>query len=350
MGRPARGRRPVARAPDEDRAHARRTRAPSPTGRPPSSPTTRTGGTARRSTAATRRSRRRSGAASTASCGSTSGGLVPHDVEAHVDLTGRRRATSGSASRSCTRSSCASTTRSATTCTPRIPALSDDELFDKARLVVAALMAKIHTVDWTPAIIAHPTTVRGMRTNWWGLEGEWLGKRIGRRTSNEVIRGIPGTPTDHHGVPYSLTEEFVCRLPHAPADPGRVQLPLARRRHAHSRSGRFAELGVLHVRERFDEHVDERRALLVRHLASGRDHAAQLPALPPAFRHGRRDARRPRRRSTSCASASAACRATTSSAGCSTSSRTTRSRRWPTRPSTPRTCAGSTATSSRWTR
>jgi hypothetical protein len=24
-----------------------------------------------------------------------------------------------------------------------------------------------------------------------------------------VIRGIPGTPTDHHGVPYSLTEEFV---------------------------------------------------------------------------------------------------------------------------------------------
>ena len=44
--------------------------------------------------------------------------------------------------------------------------LGDDELFDKARLVVAALMAKIHTVDWTPAIIAHPTTVRGMRANW----------------------------------------------------------------------------------------------------------------------------------------------------------------------------------------
>ena len=30
-------------------------------------------------------------------------------------------------------------------------------------------MAKIHTVDWTPAIIAHPTTVTGMRVNWWGL-------------------------------------------------------------------------------------------------------------------------------------------------------------------------------------
>ena len=49
-------------------------------------------------------------------------------------------------------------------------------------------------------------------------------------TTNEVIRGIPGSPTNHHGVPYSLTEEFVVRLPHAPADPGRLQLPLARRR------------------------------------------------------------------------------------------------------------------------
>src|SRR5437867_2979084 len=90
------------------------------------------------------------------------------------------------------------------------PELSEDELYDKARLVVAALMAKIHTTDWTPAIIAHPTTVTALRTNWWGLEGERLDKRLGRITNNEVIRGIPGSPTDHHGVPYSLTEEFVC--------------------------------------------------------------------------------------------------------------------------------------------
>ena len=38
-----------------------------------------------------------------------------------------------------------------------IPSWSDDELFDRARLVNAALMAKIHTVEWTPAIIGHPT-------------------------------------------------------------------------------------------------------------------------------------------------------------------------------------------------
>jgi hypothetical protein len=89
------------------------------------------------------------------------------------------------------------------------PERSDDELYDNARLVVAALMAKIHTVDWTPAIIAHPTTVKALHTNWWGIEGETLDKRLGRITGNEVIRGIPGTKTDLHGVAYQLTEEFV---------------------------------------------------------------------------------------------------------------------------------------------
>ena len=41
------------------------------------------------------------------------------------------------------------------------PAWTDEELFQRARLVNAALMAKIHTVEWTPAIIAHPTTQFG---------------------------------------------------------------------------------------------------------------------------------------------------------------------------------------------
>jgi hypothetical protein len=85
---------------------------------------------------------------------------------------------------------------------------SDDQLYDHARLVNAALMAKIHTVEWTPAIIAHPTTQRAMRVNWWGLTGERLSRRIGRFSQSDLISGIPGSPTNHHGVPYSLTEEF----------------------------------------------------------------------------------------------------------------------------------------------
>jgi len=86
---------------------------------------------------------------------------------------------------------------------------SDDELYERARLVNAALMAKIHTVEWTPAIIAHPTTRLAMHANWWGLVGERITRTFGRLGPSEEVSGIPGSPTNHHGVPYSLTEEFV---------------------------------------------------------------------------------------------------------------------------------------------
>ena len=65
------------------------------------------------------------------------------------------------------------------------PSWSDDDLFDQARLVNAALLAKIHTVEWTPAIISHPTTVFALRANWWGVLQEHLTELIGR-TGNET--------------------------------------------------------------------------------------------------------------------------------------------------------------------
>ncbi len=89
------------------------------------------------------------------------------------------------------------------------PELTDDELFGTAQLVNSALLAKIHTVEWTPAIVAHPALKVGMRVNWWGLAGERLNRMWGRLSSNEEISGIPGSPFDHHGSPYQLTEEFV---------------------------------------------------------------------------------------------------------------------------------------------
>jgi hypothetical protein len=89
------------------------------------------------------------------------------------------------------------------------PTWSDEELFHKARLINAALLAKIHTVEWTPAIIAHPTTEVGVPANWWGLTGEDGLLKQGRFSDSDVISGIPGSDTDHHGVPYSLTEEFI---------------------------------------------------------------------------------------------------------------------------------------------
>jgi hypothetical protein len=132
------------------------------------------------------------------------------------------------------------------------PSLDDQQLYEKARLVVAALMAKIHTVDWTPAIIAHPTTVLALRTNWYGLLGEEFDRRFGRMTQNEVIRGIPGSPTNHHGVPYSLTEEFVAVYRMHPLIPDEYVFrslgddSVLQRRE-------LPEIGALEVRNRFDE-------------------------------------------------------------------------------------------------
>ncbi len=89
------------------------------------------------------------------------------------------------------------------------PQWSDEEIFQRARMINAALVAKIHTVEWTPAVIAHPTTKIAMRANWFGLAGERVHRLLGRVSGSEIISGIPGSQTEQYGVPYSLTEEFV---------------------------------------------------------------------------------------------------------------------------------------------
>lgn len=89
------------------------------------------------------------------------------------------------------------------------PYWSDDTLFERARLINAALLAKIHTVEWTTGILGHPTLQIGMRGNWWGAAGERIYNLVGRLGSSELISGIPGSTKNHFGVPYSLTEEFV---------------------------------------------------------------------------------------------------------------------------------------------
>ncbi len=134
----------------------------------------------------------------------------------------------------------------------KYPQMTDQELYEKARLVVAALMAKIHTVDWTPAIIAHPTTVLALRANWYGLLGEQIDKHFGRLSTNEVIRGIPGSPTNHHGVPYSLTEEFVAVYRMHPLIPDEFVFRSLRDDSVLQRR-ELPEVGALDVRARLGE-------------------------------------------------------------------------------------------------
>jgi hypothetical protein len=178
-------------------------------------------------------------------------GLIPQEIESHVDLTG----VAGNFWVGLALLHSLFMREHNAVCDhlrATHPELSDDQLFDNARLVVAALMAKIHTVDWTPAIIAHPTTVTALRTNWWGLEGRRLDRLIGRRTSNEVIRGIPGSPTDLHGVPFQLTEEFVAVYRMHPLIPDEFSFrSLAD--DATLQECTLPEIGVQHVRERLTE-------------------------------------------------------------------------------------------------
>lgn len=89
------------------------------------------------------------------------------------------------------------------------PDWTGDRVFDTARLVNTALMAKIHTIEWTPGILGSPLLKMAMNANWWGLLGETLHKKLGKLTKNETLSGIPGSGVHHHGTPYTLTDEFV---------------------------------------------------------------------------------------------------------------------------------------------
>ncbi len=123
------------------------------------------------------------------------------------------------------------------------PGMDDQWVYDKARLINSALMAKIHTVEWTPAVIANPVGEGVMYANWWGilddgplrdvyrdivydvyddLEGAEaiiematgldldLTGELGANALSHIIGGLVGsTEPVNSGTAYTLTEEFV---------------------------------------------------------------------------------------------------------------------------------------------
>lgn len=95
----------------------------------------------------------------------------------------------------------------------------DEKIFQLARLVNAAVMAKIHTVEWTPAILANKTLKKAMFTNWYGLAHPRTWTRLADRiqllrradygvNAGVVLSGIVGGKRNDYGTPYSITEEF----------------------------------------------------------------------------------------------------------------------------------------------
>uniref|UniRef100_A0A3Q7FW38 Alpha-dioxygenase 2 n=1 Tax=Solanum lycopersicum TaxID=4081 RepID=A0A3Q7FW38_SOLLC len=79
--------------------------------------------------------------------------------------------------------------------------LEDEELYRHARLVTSAVIAKVHTIDWTVELLKTDTLFAAMRTNWYGLLGKKFKDTFGH------VGGLK--KPENHGVPYSLTEEFV---------------------------------------------------------------------------------------------------------------------------------------------
>jgi Animal haem peroxidase len=95
------------------------------------------------------------------------------------------------------------------------PAWDDNRLFNVARLINAGVMAKIHSVEWTPAILPNETLETGLNSNWYGLLTYKLRKSKARKTLSEVnirnpeLGGIVGNPINRHDSPFGLSEEFV---------------------------------------------------------------------------------------------------------------------------------------------
>lgn len=97
------------------------------------------------------------------------------------------------------------------------PGWDDNRLYNVARLINAAVMAKIHTVEWTPAIIPNRIMTSALNANWYGLF-TYFRKRTRpnqRKTLSRAniqhaeLGGVVGNPVNNHGVPFAFSEEFV---------------------------------------------------------------------------------------------------------------------------------------------
>jgi hypothetical protein len=149
----------------------------------------------------------------------------------------------------------------------KYPDWDDEALFQTARLINVGLMARIHTLEWTPAILPNESLLDGMHANWFGLVTSVTG---GER--KQVLEDIPITSRELGGIVgnvqgecprYGLAEEFVSIYRLHSLLPDEIRLvdvdghatgtvPLGRTRHAAS-PRLFAEHGFEALSRTFGE-------------------------------------------------------------------------------------------------
>ena len=195
----------------------------------------------------------------------------------------------GWASAACTRCSPASTTCSATSCARHYRDWSDERIYQTARLIVSALIAKIHTVEWTPAILGTEVIDIGLKTQLERPAGARLADPAGHLADRQPRQRRH--PQDHAGPQRRAVladRGLRHRLPDASAAARRlpVRRPPDRARPCGSRrfldiQGTIGRRGAARLRP--GEH-----AVLVRPVLPRRDHPAQLPSLAAEVRAQRR--------------------------------------------------------------
>ena len=95
------------------------------------------------------------------------------------------------------------------------PGWEDERLFQVARLINAAVMAKIHSLEWNSVINPNATLAKGLQSNWYGMLTTLFHPEGERKTvadinvKNPEMGGVVGNPIEKHGSPYGLTQEFV---------------------------------------------------------------------------------------------------------------------------------------------
>jgi hypothetical protein len=110
------------------------------------------------------------------------------------------------------------------------PDWTSDRLFETARMINAAIMAKIHTTEWTPAVLPNKTSTTALNTNWFGFEETKLKAFKDRRVlregkpTDDILGGIVGNKWVDLGVPHNFAEEFPAVYRLHPTIPDAIQL------------------------------------------------------------------------------------------------------------------------------
>ncbi|KAJ3102341.1 hypothetical protein HDU97_000622 [Phlyctochytrium planicorne] len=88
------------------------------------------------------------------------------------------------------------------------PSWKDEQIFQVARLINCALNAKVHTVEWTPALLQNDFLRVGMHVNWFGRVPSFLEPMLPAALKPAIV-GLVGGPNTFDKVNFTLTEEFV---------------------------------------------------------------------------------------------------------------------------------------------